>query len=261
MMFQIKKLMIMGVMTTMIISGCSSDSNQKEKGESDIEKKVEQHFEKHLSVYPTKNIEDFYDKEGFRDDQFEKNDKGMWVLISDITYPNKMTKEDQVEGVALYIYRNTRTIKGYYYEYNIEKFAEQNEKRYPLTVKNNQFVLLRDAPEKVKDTVNKFRFLIQDEKIGDLSKYEKLDFNYNANVPYYSSEYQLKSEHSVNKWIQNHYHIMKGDAILEVKGSGDLSGNSIGFVHINVNYNTKPNEPIKMLKESISYQPTKESIE
>ncbi|WP_262374771.1 tandem-type lipoprotein, partial [Staphylococcus aureus] len=29
--------------------------------------------------YPTKNLEDFYDKEGFRDEEFEKGDKGTWI--------------------------------------------------------------------------------------------------------------------------------------------------------------------------------------
>ncbi|EWU39652.1 hypothetical protein V410_00520, partial [Staphylococcus aureus W89268] len=31
--------------------------------------------EKTLSMYPIKNLEDLYDKEGYRDDQFDKNDK------------------------------------------------------------------------------------------------------------------------------------------------------------------------------------------
>ncbi|WGZ25897.1 Csa1 family protein, partial [Staphylococcus aureus] len=30
------------------------------------------------SMYPIKNLEDLYDKEGYRDDQFDKNDKGTW---------------------------------------------------------------------------------------------------------------------------------------------------------------------------------------
>ncbi len=35
-------------------------------------------------MYPVKNLEDFYDKEGFRDGEFDKNDKGTWVLSSKI---------------------------------------------------------------------------------------------------------------------------------------------------------------------------------
>ena len=35
-------------------------------------KKVLKSFEKTLSMYPIKNLEDLYDKEGYRDDQFDK---------------------------------------------------------------------------------------------------------------------------------------------------------------------------------------------
>ncbi|MDG6706134.1 Csa1 family protein, partial [Staphylococcus aureus] len=33
-------------------------------------------FNQTLNVYPTKNLDDFYDKEGFRDQEFDKRDKG-----------------------------------------------------------------------------------------------------------------------------------------------------------------------------------------
>ncbi len=32
-------------------------------------------------MYPIKNLEDLYDKEGYRDDEFDKNDKGTWKII------------------------------------------------------------------------------------------------------------------------------------------------------------------------------------
>ncbi|MBS3331505.1 Csa1 family protein, partial [Staphylococcus aureus] len=35
-------------------------------------------FNQTLNVYPTKNLDDFYDKEGFRDQEFDKRDKGTW---------------------------------------------------------------------------------------------------------------------------------------------------------------------------------------
>ena len=35
-----------------------------------------------LNVYPTKNLEDFYDKEGYRDEEFDKDDKGRWIINS-----------------------------------------------------------------------------------------------------------------------------------------------------------------------------------
>ncbi|HDP2171618.1 TPA: Csa1 family protein, partial [Staphylococcus aureus] len=38
------------------------------------EAEIKKSFEKTLSMYPIKNLEDLYDKEGYRDDQFDKND-------------------------------------------------------------------------------------------------------------------------------------------------------------------------------------------
>ncbi|MGK0577096.1 tandem-type lipoprotein [Macrococcus capreoli] len=252
-----KKILLMSGLLVMLISGCSTDSNQKEKGEGNIEKKVEQHFEKHLSVYPTKNIEDFYDKEGFRDNQFEKNDKGMWVLISDLTSEPPDNNVLQVEGVVLYIYSNTREIKGFY---QIEKYYDNPKDdttvEYPLKVQNNKLVLSEPAPSEIRKKVEKFRFLVQDEKIGSLSNFERVKTRYNGNVPSYNSEYKLEKMHPINKWIQKQYNIKPKAARLNLDGMGDLNGNSVGYVRFNVNYNDSK-APMLRFRESVSYQPTK----
>ena len=39
------------------------------------ETEIKQNFNKMLNVYPTKNLEDFYDK-GYRDEEFDKRIKG-----------------------------------------------------------------------------------------------------------------------------------------------------------------------------------------
>ncbi|MBS3611919.1 Csa1 family protein, partial [Staphylococcus aureus] len=45
---------------------------------------IKEAFNKTLNVYPTKNLEDFYDKEGFRDQEFDKRDKGTWIIYSEM---------------------------------------------------------------------------------------------------------------------------------------------------------------------------------
>ena len=45
------------------------------------DKQIKENFNKTLSLYPTKNLDDFYDKEGFRDQEFEKEIKGLGLLI------------------------------------------------------------------------------------------------------------------------------------------------------------------------------------
>ena len=41
---------------------------------------IKEAFNKTLSLYPTKNLEDFYDKEGFRDQEFDKGIKALGLL-------------------------------------------------------------------------------------------------------------------------------------------------------------------------------------
>ena len=53
------------------------------------ETEIKQSFNKTLSMYPIKNLEDLYDKEGFRDEEFKKNDKGTWVVTSSINIQQK----------------------------------------------------------------------------------------------------------------------------------------------------------------------------
>ncbi|MBR9393267.1 Csa1 family protein, partial [Staphylococcus aureus] len=63
------------VLLAVFISACVNE-NVKE------DKQIKENFNKTLSLYPTKNLEDFYDKEGFRDEEFEKGDKGTWIIHS-----------------------------------------------------------------------------------------------------------------------------------------------------------------------------------
>ncbi|MRV03140.1 Csa1 family protein, partial [Staphylococcus aureus] len=49
-------------------------------------------FNQTLKLYPTKNLEDFYDKEGFRDQEFEKGDKGNWIVDSEMVIELKDKK-------------------------------------------------------------------------------------------------------------------------------------------------------------------------
>ena len=57
---------------------------RNEKEESSKDKQIKENFNKTLSLYPTKNLEDFYDKEGFRDEEFDKGDKGTWIVDSEM---------------------------------------------------------------------------------------------------------------------------------------------------------------------------------
>ncbi|HDT6270879.1 TPA: tandem-type lipoprotein, partial [Staphylococcus aureus] len=97
------------------------------------EAEIKKSFEKTLSMYPIKNLEDLYDKEGYRDDQFDKNDKGTWIVNSQMAIQNK-GEALKIKGMLLKIDRNTRSAKGFYYtnEIKTEKYevAQDNQKKY-----------------------------------------------------------------------------------------------------------------------------------
>ena len=58
--------------------------------ETQKENEIKDSFAKTLNMYPIKNLEDLYDKEGYRDEEFDKDDKGEWILQSSMATQGKM---------------------------------------------------------------------------------------------------------------------------------------------------------------------------
>ena len=81
--------------------------NKDDNKETEIKKS----FNKTLSMYPIKNLEDLYDKEGYRDEEFDKDDKGTWLLHSEMAIQRK-GEDLETRGMVLKINRNTQTSKG-----------------------------------------------------------------------------------------------------------------------------------------------------
>ena len=90
----------------------SCDGDNKITGDSK-ETQIKKSFAKTLEMYPIKNLEDLYDKEGYRDGEFKKGDKGTWVIRSEMKIQLK-GENLEFRGVVLEINRNTRTAKGNY---------------------------------------------------------------------------------------------------------------------------------------------------
>ncbi|WP_262996876.1 tandem-type lipoprotein [Macrococcus capreoli] len=234
----------------MLNTGCSNIAITKDQ-------KVEQAFEKHLSIYPVKSLEDFYDMEGFRDKEFDKDDKGTWVLSSKIVTQSNKNAPLDVKGIVLFLNRNKR--EGYgnlRYATVYDDHSKYKETKYKIEYKNNRLFLKDKATSEVKHFVENFRFLVQDEQIGDLSKFKKIDSTYNSNVPLYTSEYQLDKNNNINQWVQNHYNLAEKDATLYLEGTGDLKGSSTGDFYFEVR-NSKKQGDNCYFSESITYQPSK----
>lgn len=143
---------------TIFIGGCGFINKEDSK-----EAEINQNFNKTLNVYPTKNLEDFYDKEGYRDEEFDKKDKGTWIVHSEMTIEPK-GKSMETRGMVLYINRNTRTTKGYYFINEITDDSngrpKDDEKRYPVKMEHNKIIPTKPIPnDKLKKKLKTSNFL------------------------------------------------------------------------------------------------------
>ena len=61
----------------LLVSGCSGVFDTPEDSK---ETQIKKSFAKTLDMYPIKNLEDLYDKEGYRDGEFKRETKGRGLL-------------------------------------------------------------------------------------------------------------------------------------------------------------------------------------
>ncbi|MBU5841517.1 Csa1 family protein, partial [Vibrio cholerae O1] len=98
-------------------------------------------------------------------DEFDKNDKGTWIIGSEMATQNK-GEALKVKGMVLYMNRNTRTTNGYYYVDVIERedkgIHRDNEKRYPVKMVDNKIIPTKEIKdEKIKKEIENFKFFVQ----------------------------------------------------------------------------------------------------
>ncbi len=226
------------------------------------EAEIKKSFEKTLSMYPIKNLEDLYDKEGYRDDQFDKNDKGTWIVNSQMAIQNK-GEALKIQGMLLKIDRNTRSAKGFYYtnEIKTEKYevAQDNQKKYPVKMINNKFIPTKDIKdEKIKKEIENFKFFAQYGNFKDLMNYKDGDISYNPEVPSYSAQYQLTNDDYNVKQLRKRYDIPTNNALkLLLKGTGNLKGSSVGYKKIEFTFLENKNENI-YFTDSLHLEPSED---
>ncbi|ENN58171.1 tandem lipoprotein [Staphylococcus aureus M1216] len=143
----------------LLVSGCSGVFDTPEDSK---EIQIKKSFAKTLDMYPIKNLEDLYDKEGYRDGEFKKGDKGKWTIYTDFAKSNKPGVLDN-EGMILNLDRNTRTAKGYYFVDTIYDNHENSySKNYRVEMKNNKIILLdKVEDQKLKERIENFKFFGQ----------------------------------------------------------------------------------------------------
>ncbi|HCZ2901339.1 TPA: tandem-type lipoprotein, partial [Staphylococcus aureus] len=134
-----------------IVAGCGKSNETKEDSK---EEQIKKSFAKTLDMYPIKNLEDLYDKEGYRDGEFKKGDKGTWVVRSEMIIQPKGESLTS-RGMILYMNRNTRTTTGYFSIDDIDSRKNlderETEKKYPVKMINNKIIpTVKIKDEKLK---------------------------------------------------------------------------------------------------------------
>ncbi|EZI23736.1 tandem lipoprotein, partial [Staphylococcus aureus subsp. aureus CO-85] len=149
----IKRIGLCISLLILIIFVTSCDGDNKIIGDSK-EEQIKKSFAKTLDIYPIKNLEDLYDKEGYRDGEFKKDDKGTWLIRSEMKIQLKGENLES-RGAVLEINRNTRTAKGHYIVREVvedsDGMTHNHTKRYPVKMENNKMIPLKPIDdEKVK---------------------------------------------------------------------------------------------------------------
>ncbi|HDT6384593.1 TPA: tandem-type lipoprotein, partial [Staphylococcus aureus] len=252
------KLCLCLIILSVFIGGCGM-----KKEESSKDKQIKENFNKTLSLYPTKNLEDFYDKEGFRDEEFEKGDKGTWIIHSKmIIETNGRNMESR--GMVLYINRNTRTTKGSFVIREITEdskgYSDSKDKKYPVKMENNRIVPMKPIhDEKLRKEIEDFKFFVQYGNFKDINDYKDGDISYNPNVPSYSAKYQLSNDDYNVKQLRKRYDIpTKKAPKLLLKGDGDLKGSSVGSKNLEFTFVENKEENI-YFTDSVQYTPSEDN--
>ncbi|AEW64123.1 TPA: tandem-type lipoprotein [Staphylococcus aureus] len=224
------------------------------------EAEIKKSFEKTLSMYPIKNLEDLYDKEGYRDDEFDKNDKGTWIVNSQMAIQNK-GEALKVKGMVLYMNRNTKTTKGFYYVNAVKKDEDgrpqDNKIEYPVKMVDNKIIPTKGIKdENIKKEIENFKFFAQYGNFKNLKNYKDGDISYNPEVPSYSAKYQLTNDDYNVKQLRKRYNIPTNKAPkLLLKGTGNLKGSSIGYKKIEFTFVEKKGENI-YFSDGLQFNPS-----
>ncbi|HDK3251954.1 TPA: tandem-type lipoprotein, partial [Staphylococcus aureus] len=206
--------------------------------------------------------EDLYDKEGYRDDQFDKNDKGTWIINSEMVVQPKGERMKS-KGMVLYMNRNTKTTTGKYIVsetlHDEDGRPKSKDKEYPVKMVDNKIIPTKDIKdEKIKKEIENFKFFVQYGDFKDLSKYKDGDISYNPEVPSYSAQYQLTNDDYNVKQLRKRYDIPTNNALkLLLKGTGNLKGSSVGYKKIEFTFLENKNENI-YFTDSLHLEPSED---
>nr|WP_060552706.1 tandem-type lipoprotein [Staphylococcus aureus] len=252
-------LFISVIILTIFIMGCDSQSDTAENPkEGSKEAQIKKSFSKTLDMYPIKNLEDLYDKEGYRDGEFKKGDKGTWTISTDFAKSNKPGEMDS-EGMVLHLNRNMRTATGHYtIRTTYDELGKMTrEKNYRVELKNNKIVVLDKVEDvNLKHKIENFKFFSQYADFKDLKNYKNGRISINENVPYYEAEYKRNnSDGNVKKLREKYPNTTKQSPILKLHIDGDIKGSSVGYKQIEYMF-SKEKEDETFMSDFLNFGPS-----
>lgn len=207
-----------------------------------------------MSIYPTKNFEKFYDIEGVRDSDFKKGDKGQWIV--DTSLKKKKNGVLKSEGAILYIDRNKREAKGYYYINKFNDKGKMDQNKYPIKLENNNIVpVKRSINKNIHRKIENFKFLVQYTDINRDIKSKQANCYYNYNLPKFGATYEITKKDDLIKSLKNTYQIPYNKADIEITGRDKPNTPSLGNKEIEITF--KKNK--YYFRDSVDFQPTQES--
>lgn len=209
-------------------------------------------------MYPIKNLEDLYDKEGCRDGEFKKGDKGTWTISTDFAKSNKQGEMNS-EGMVLHFNRNTRTARGYYtvrttYD-EVDKLAR--EKNTVLNLKTiRQFYWTKQKMKILNKKQKISKFFGQYADFKDLKNYKNGRISSNLNVPYYEAEYKRNNSDGNGKKLREKYPITtKQSPILKLHIDGDIKGSSVRYKQIEYTF-SKEKDDETFMSDFLNFGPS-----
>ncbi|MDA9472947.1 tandem-type lipoprotein [Enterococcus sp. 5H] len=220
---------------------------------------IEQSFDKVLAMYPTPDLESFYDMEGYRDDEFDKNDKGVWVLHNNMAISYEIDGDIYSEGALLRLNRNNKKGTGFYfvrkYYDDIKKGIE--EKKYPIVFDEKGIRPAKELEDrKLSEKIENFKFFVQYGNFSQLNTYKNIKKMYNPEVPMYELEYKLTNTDNNVQELRERYNIpTEKSPTLLLKGTGDLEGDSVGYKRLEFRFDKKPSV---FFTDSVDFQPLSE---
>ncbi len=205
-----------------------------------------------LSIYPTKNLEKFYDIKGAKNSHFKENDKGMWIFNSSMQTLRKGFLKS--ECAVLYLDRNDRNADGYYYIENFKNNKLKSKKKYPFKLKNNKLVPSEKVNDsKIENKIKKFKFFVQYSDINANIDNKKGKYRYNYNLPDFQGIFNLNEKDNIIKKLKQIYKIPYNKAEMNISG-GNPKNRELGEKDIEITF--KENEVY--FQDSINFNPVKE---